>query len=202
MTLLLLLGCFRLAAQTAASPAEIKSPDALIADIAQHYYFSDLSLKPWHLKASYQIYDETGNPAGQGEYEYWWASANVNRSTWARGSIHLSEWNTADGKQFYAAAGGELHSFEIELEPDLMNPLPNKSDYDPKEITFERDSATVGNVNIPCVRVVNFMRPRTVLDTYYFDPKTPVLILGSLSAASATRTETLRSSMDEICLAQ
>jgi hypothetical protein len=33
------------------------------------YDFNGTSMKPWHMKGSYQLYDEFGNPAQQGSYE-------------------------------------------------------------------------------------------------------------------------------------
>lgn len=56
-----------------------KEPYAIFAKAAPFYDFTSSDLKPWHLKASYQLYDEKGKPSEQGTYEYWWVSPEVCR---------------------------------------------------------------------------------------------------------------------------
>jgi hypothetical protein len=59
--------------QNASSPQPglPKDPRAVFAAAAPFYNFSDPALKPWHLKATYQLYDEKGKPAEEGTFEYW-----------------------------------------------------------------------------------------------------------------------------------
>ncbi|HUX46323.1 MAG TPA: hypothetical protein VMV57_16375, partial [Terracidiphilus sp.] len=75
-----------------------KNPRALLAAAAPFYDFSSPDLKPWHLKATYQLYDEQGKPTEQGTYEYWWASPLVYRSTWKRAGASESDWMTPKGR--------------------------------------------------------------------------------------------------------
>ena len=62
-------------AQSAANagPGLPKEPRDIFSAAAPFYDFTSPELKPWHLKAKYQLYDDTGDPAEQGTYEYWWA---------------------------------------------------------------------------------------------------------------------------------
>jgi hypothetical protein len=66
-------------AQTAANagPGLPQDPREIFAAAAPFYDFNSPDLKPWHLKATYQLYDEKGKPGEQGTYEYWWASRQV-----------------------------------------------------------------------------------------------------------------------------
>src|ERR1035438_806520 len=75
-----------------------KEPREILAAAAPFYDFSSPELKPWHLKAIYQLYDLKGNPTEQGTWEYWWSSPKVHRSTWTRTGAEHTEWSTADRK--------------------------------------------------------------------------------------------------------
>ena len=167
-----------------------------MAAVAPVYDFTNPALKPWQFKASYQIYDQDGRAGEMGTYEYWWASPSVYRSTWKRGGRTESEWHTADGKRFETSSGGVLHLFETEFPKELLAPLPEAKDEDPRESWLKRDTIPFGKVKAPCVEIIGkrFVEQRgaafpytEALDnvkppTYCFDPQQPILILKSLSA--------------------
>ena len=56
-----------------AGPEMPKDPRALLQMTEPMYDFSNAELKPWHLKATYQVYDENSGTSEQGTFEYWWA---------------------------------------------------------------------------------------------------------------------------------
>src|SRR3954463_10604452 len=82
-----------------------KDPRELLAAARPLYDFDDASLKPWHLKGKYQLFNENGKPGEEGTYEYWWTAPGVYRSTWSRPSGMRTEWHTADGKTMSVASG-------------------------------------------------------------------------------------------------
>jgi hypothetical protein len=178
----------------ATTPPLPTDPKEMLAAAAPLYDFSAATLKPWHLKASYQVYDEKGEPAGTGTYEYWWASPTAYRSTWTREAGTHSDWHTADGKHAYEASGERLNYFEYKLQSALFSPLPDEADLDPAKYRLERQMAPMGKVKIPCVTVIRIMpyqgRPQSVplglFPTYCFDPQTPaVRVSYSLGAMTA-----------------
>lgn len=195
-----LLPALPLAAQTQ-NPASIKDAKALLAVAVPSYDFASPALKPWHMKASYQIYDQNGNPTERGAYEYWWASPSVNRSTWTRGAVTQSDWHTADGRRFQTNAGGALHLFETRFPKELFAPLPGANDDDLKQTWLQRDSVAFGNLKVPCVKVltnrVELQTPsfpaasplNNVVAMYCFDPKAPILLLKSLNDGVTERYE-------------
>src|SRR5664279_2713589 len=69
-----------------------KDAHEILAAAAPHYDFSSPEMKPWHLKASYQLYDLKGKPKEQGTWEYWWASPKVHRSSWTRAGAEHTTW--------------------------------------------------------------------------------------------------------------
>jgi hypothetical protein len=108
-----------------ATPPELpKNPTEILAAAAQYYDFNSSDLKPWHIKATYQLYDENGDPTERGTYERWWVSPDVSRSTWIRSGASYSEWRSADGKHAYLASGPTPSFFENRLESSLISPLP------------------------------------------------------------------------------
>jgi TonB family protein len=162
-----------------------KDPAAVFALAAPFYDFTDPALKPWHLKATYQLYDDTGKqPTEQGTYEYWWASPTVYRSTWTRGASTHTDWHTSDGKHAYLSTDGGLNYFEYRLQAELLSPLPKPKDYDPVTTYFDRETIKSGSVKVPCFMIVPKMPqhgqiltvPLGLFPTYCFDPKMPVLI--------------------------
>ena len=139
--------------QTAASaaPGLPKDPREILTMAAPYYDFADPALKPFHIKATYQLYDEHGKPSEQGTYEYWWASPTVNRSTWTRPGVSHTVWHTADGKQAVQAIGEPLKFFEYKLQAALLSPLPDLGDLDPAKVRLEPKTASLEPV-------INFMR--------------------------------------------
>lgn len=168
--------------QTAPTTELPKDPRAILALAAQRYDWNDPAVKPWHFKASYQLYDRTGQPSANGTVEYWWASPTVHRTTWIQGDDTLSEWHTADGKRLTVASGADIRYFVAEIPQELLDPLPGK--IDPRNVKLERDMIRTGRVNFPCVRTLYRVKSAGFsgerwdpTSMYCFDRNTPALLL-------------------------
>ena len=165
------------------APELLKEPREVFAVAAPFYDFTDAALKPWHLKATYQLYSEKGEPTEQGTYEYWWASPQVYRSTWTRAGTIQTDWHTADGKHAHQATGERLNFFEYKLQAALLSPLPTDSDLDPAKIRLDRETVSTGGAKLPCIMLIPLMPlqghvktvPLGLFPTYCFDPQMPVL---------------------------
>ena len=129
-----------------------EDPGGVFAAIAPSYDYS--TLKPWHLKATYQLYDDAGKPAEQGTYEYWWASKHIYRSSWTRESATYTEWHTADGKYSYQAAGEALNFFEHKLETALLSPLTSAGELDPAKFRLDDHAVTAPGSVVFCYNTV------------------------------------------------
>jgi len=172
-------------AQTAPlpQPGQMKDPRAILAAAAPYYDFADPALKPWHLRATYQLYDEDNKPKEQGTFEYWWASPKVYRSTWARPSATHTDWQTVDGKHAYIVTGDGLDFFEYKVQSALLSPLPVSGDLDTTKIRLDRQEMKFGAAKLPCVMVIPLMPqhgqlqevPLGLFPTYCFDPNLPAL---------------------------
>ena len=159
-----------------------KDPREIFAAAAPFYDLTAVALKPWHFKASYQLYDDSGNPSEQGTFEYWWASPEVYRFSWMRPGVVHNEWHTADGKHAYQASGEPMRYFEYKLKAALLSPLPDASELDPKSARLDRETVSVGQ-KLPCIMVVPLMPeqgriqtvPLGLFPTYCFDSQLPAL---------------------------
>jgi len=170
-----------------ATPELPKDPREVFAMAAPFYDYNARDLKPWHLHATYQFYDEKGNPTEQGTYEYWWASPQVNRSTWSRPGATHTDWGTVDGKHAYEETGERLNFFEYKLRSAILSPLPSEAELDPKKGRLDRRIVTMEGSKIPCIMLIPNMSegtlaqtvPLGIFPTYCFDPRLPVLLFSN-----------------------
>jgi TonB family protein len=182
-----LLGAFAASAQDTPTPqpGQLKDPRAILAAAAPFYDFSDPTLKPFHLKATYQLYDDKGNPSEQGTFEYWWVSPKVHRVSWSRPGATRSDWHTAGGKQAYVATGEDLGYFERGLWSALFSPLHAENSTDPAKVVMLRNKLKLGDTEFVCVSLEPAKLPADlqpsnfrVFPTQCFDSTLPVLRIG------------------------
>lgn len=170
--------------QSATSPATFQphNPKDYFDAAEPSYEFDDAALKPWHLKATYEIYDESSTPKSQGTFEHWWASPQVYRNSWTRpGAVH-NDWHTADGKHAYRG-DGVLDYFEYALQSAILSPLPGPAELDSSKYRLERESLKLGALSLQCVMVIPLMPqhgriqqvPLGLFPTYCFSAGTPIL---------------------------
>ncbi len=163
------------------APGLPKDPLEVFAMAAPYYDFADPALKPFHLKAAYQLYDEKGRPGEQGIYEYWWASPKVRRSTWTRPGATRTDWYTTDGKHAYLATGGRLKHFERGLQSALFSPSPITAALDPDKERLDLKEKGSNGTKFLCISLVPIKQSRSLnlppdfYPTYCFDSKMPVL---------------------------
>jgi TonB family protein len=173
-------------AQTAANagPGLPQDPREIFAAAAPFYDFTSPDLKPWHLKATYQLYDVKGDPSEQGTYEYWWASPKVHRSSWTRADATRAEWQTADGAQYRKESGKPLRYFERALNTVLLSPLlPARGALDSGRMKLELKMMPAGQENLACVSTAlqwevdgKLQAPPSATPQYYcFDTSTLAL---------------------------
>jgi hypothetical protein len=162
---------------TNAGPGLPSDPRAVFAAATPLYNFSDPALKPWHLKANYQLYDEKGKPLERGTYEYWWASPQVYRTSWTRPDATRTDWHTADGKHEYKATGEALNYFEDRLSSVLLSPLPKTNELDPNKFFSDRKTISSEGSNIPCYTIgPGSHGDPQVNASYCFDAKLPIVL--------------------------
>lgn len=165
-----------------AGPGLPKEPREVFAAAAPFYDFTSPELKPWHLKATYQLYDEKGKPSEQGTFEYWWVSPKVYRRSWSRPRASQTVWYTADGSHAHLETGERLGFFEEKLHRLLLSPLPDTIDLAPSKNRLDLKSLSLDKVKLPCIMVIPQTQNGKILSatigsypTYCFDPNMPLL---------------------------
>jgi TonB family protein len=164
-------------------PSLPKEPHELLATAAPFYDFSSPELKPWHLKATYQLYDLKGKPAEQGTWEYWWASPTIHRSSWTRAGAEHTEWLKADGTLYRKDSGSPLKYFERTIEASFLYPLPGRGLVDSGRMKLDLKMLPPEKPELACVlttleRMVDgkLQFPSSGMPNYYcFDLSTPAL---------------------------
>jgi TonB family protein len=174
-------------AQTAApaAPGLPSDPRDVIAEARPLYDFADATLKPWHLKASYQLYGDKGAPSEQGTFEFWWAAPDVNRTLWTRGGSMHSDWSLGGDKYASRSTGEPLKYFENKLRSALLDPLPAEKSMDPAKSRIVRKEVSMGSAKLPCIMVGPIIgysgrgaeEAIGLFPTYCFDPHSPVLLV-------------------------
>ncbi|MGA2351064.1 MAG: TonB family protein [Terracidiphilus sp.] len=172
-------------AQTAANagPGLPKEPREVFAAAAPFYDFASRELKPWHLKATYQLYDEKGKHSTLGTYEYWWVSPLEHRSTWTRTGMTHTDWYPGDGKYAYESSGEPMNLFEFNLQSALLSPLPKPADLDPSKFHLEDEGVATNGAMGPCFTILPITRQHDStgrpdqgpFPTYCFESQRPAL---------------------------
>jgi TonB family protein len=137
--------------QPTASSLTPNDPRALLDAAAKYYDFNAAELKPWHLKATYQLYDLKGKPAEQGTWEYWWVAPKVYRNSWTRAGAERTEWRSSDGKLYRKESGLALKYFERNIGMSVFPSLPSKSLLDAGKMRLELKTIPVGTGQLACV---------------------------------------------------
>ncbi|HTW78678.1 MAG TPA: energy transducer TonB [Terracidiphilus sp.] len=167
-----------------APPPLLKDPRAIFDAAAPYYDFTDPALKPWHLKAAYQLYDENGNPSKKGVFEYWWESTKTQlanfdkyRISWSRQGAKYIGWYLENGEYAYESVGEPLNLFEYKLQPLLLAPLPVFFYGHLRDVQAVVADASVGTKSGLCINLVPNpfheaapkLPPKVALPIYCFD---------------------------------
>ena len=84
------------------------------------------SMKPWHLKATYQISDDEGKNKDQGTFEEWWAGSEKYRISYA--STRFSQVRYQNGSDTRMTGDARwAPATEAMVEQYLVHPLPYPS---------------------------------------------------------------------------
>ena len=96
-----------------ATPAT--DPYALIRTAAPFYDYASSDMKPWHIRYHYQAFDDNGQLAGEGSFDYWWSTAKGSKVAWTQGDQSRVEWHTTAGKVLELPGGAGIPSLTHRL---------------------------------------------------------------------------------------
>jgi TonB family protein len=127
--------------------ASISDPKALMLAASKLNNLATADAKPWHIKASFQLFDEQGAVTDEGTYEEFWASAFQFKRTFAGKNFS----QTAYGSKKGVLLTGVQEEPEILLiaRNNLVHPLPD--DIIIEHTTYATKSLDSGSVKLLCV---------------------------------------------------
>jgi hypothetical protein len=172
------------AAADVSLPELPQDPKAVFAAAAPLYDFASPTLKPWHMKVSYQLYDEASNPTTKGVFEYWHSGPKMFRRSWSRDGQTQDDW-WLDSKHYQMGTGGRAGYFERELTEALMPPIAAKAKLDDRwDIDWKEKP---GSNKAPCLQVEQAahagadgkVRPMGDATVYCFDAHRAILLVYS-----------------------
>lgn len=176
------------AAPTSSLP---KDPAALLALAAQRNGLSGPNLKPWHIKATYQLYDAKGKPTETGTFEEWWQGPKEYKLAFQHPGYHFQLVVNAKGA--FVNGNNDL-SYTYEDSPPFPEYLVQRLYLDPispklpaKGMKFHPKAEKFGKAWLNCVEEIpKGLSPnqRDTLNpafpTYCMDPSTLMLrVFGS-----------------------
>jgi TonB family protein len=134
--------------QQSPAAAEPKDPKELMRAAVRMNNLADANGKPWHLKASFQLFDEQGTVTDEGTYEEFWAGLQKARRIFSGKNFSGTEFTTEKG-EFRTSLQGEIPLILVNARQDLLHPLPN-------EMTVERTTYTAkpfetGSLKLTCI---------------------------------------------------
>jgi TonB family protein len=106
-------------------------------------------MKPWHLAATYQIFDDAGNPKDKGTFDMWWAAPDKYKVALASPGFTQTEYRTATGTYFVGAQEWAPYPYSA-VQRELINPIPNVRDL--RTARFDKSDSRLGDLQLQCLR--------------------------------------------------
>lgn len=156
-----------------------KDPKQLMLLAARTNGLSGEGMKPWHLKASYTLYDANGSASDQGTLEILWISDRQYKIVCAGPKFSRTYYGTKKGILMSGQANSEPVSLAWIANEFVWPTLPPEV---LKDLKFERHDEEVGGKKLACLTLKD-PKGTTMggfqIPTYCLDSGLPVLRIGT-----------------------
>lgn len=131
----------------------------------------DASLKPWHLKLSFQLFDPKGHPTEQGTIEEWWKSPMLHKTVYTSPSYTSMEIQTKDGLYRSKGASSAPYLLDLVLQ-QTIHPMPEEKDITNAKPDMRKE--TISKLPMDCIMLSQEIKrvpysPLGLFPTYCFD---------------------------------
>ncbi len=135
-------------AKEAPAPAMPGDPKELMLLAAKTNGLIGDDVKPWHLKATYQLFDDQGNVKDQGSYEEFWVSSNKFKRIFTGSAFTQTYYGTEKGLLF---SGDQKPQFPQadEVRRQFVSPMPSPESVEKNSYVLQRREA--GGVKYACL---------------------------------------------------
>jgi len=140
-----------LQAQDAAATALPTDPKELMLRAARANGLTGEGMEPWHLKASFQVFDKKGNSPDQGTLEEFWAGPAKYKRIFTSATFSQTEYGTEKG----ILRSGSREALPTNLAliyRDLIAPFPSENLLSPQP-AVPLEKRDVGNMHLLCLSV-------------------------------------------------
>ncbi|WP_254062242.1 energy transducer TonB [Acidobacterium sp. S8] len=134
----------------------------------------DTNRQPWHLTASYQIFDSDGKSKDQGTFEEWWVSERDYKLVYHGSEFSQEEYGTDHGIFHSGAPGWPLDPLRL-LRSAILQPVPSPEDI--QDLDKQDLIRKFGTTELTCSALSRHGEKADEDSiSYCFDPKKPVLL--------------------------
>lgn len=136
----------------AAEPLLAQEPSAAdrLSHVAELNSLDGASMKPWHLKLSYQHFGDAGQPDKTGTIEEWWSTPQTFRIVQTEGSSK-NTYLSVSGARYQSSLGASLSSDLQELLDHVVHPVLIEGGEDVK---LEAHVETFGKTKYTCIALI------------------------------------------------
>jgi TonB family protein len=104
------------------------------------------NVKPWHLKASFETFDDDGKSKSTGTFEEWWAGEGKHKSTFIVGGVSQTDY-AADKGILRTGSQDWFERAVMRVPGDMTKPIAARLE----NYEFEEEDKTLGPVKVRCV---------------------------------------------------
>jgi TonB family protein len=131
------------------APAALPSdPKELMLLAAKSNGLTGDDVKPWHVKASYQLLDDQGKVEDQGIYEEFWVSGKKYKRTFTGKTFAQTEYGTSKGYFFSGDLNAQFRQ-GYKIRNEFFNPMPNLEMIEKFNFTLQKHEA--GGIKYVCL---------------------------------------------------
>lgn len=160
-------------AQPAVVPAMPSGPTELMKQAALVNGLDAPSIKPWHIKASYQVFGFDGKVKDEGTFEEWWAGPESSKIVYSGSKFHRTLYMTASG-DYLVGDAGVLPPYLFLIRQAVVHPIEINwlPDYD-----YRAGTNPFKDLKLTCIErsVTGSTAAKEPLDKYCFEEGTKVL---------------------------
>jgi TonB family protein len=154
-------------------------PKALMLQAAKLNGLTGDDVKPWHLKATYELLGDDGKPTDRGTFEEFWVSPTKYKLTFTGNTLSVTEYGSEKG-EMRTGAKQLISSLLVSAQHDFVEPLPTEITIQSKE--FSDKEIDSGGMKLSCISAT----PGTYhLLTYCLNREQPILRISTRPAAGA-----------------
>ena len=172
LTALLCLCTSPLRAQSNDKPKPIDKVQLMTEALARNGLGEDPS-SPWHVRASFENFDDKGQHSDSGIFEEWWLGPKNYKTVYTTDSFNQTDIATADG--LFRSGDQKWASARLAgVRMLLVRPL-GQWQYDPSRNDLSDSTRKIGTFKLRCLVISNKHSENAWKPSLCFDPGSPVL---------------------------